>query len=181
MRHVSSPRRRNRGFSLVEIAMVLAIGALIISGVMLFYQNANMSLLANETQTELTVIVGAVHNLYSGVPDYAGLTDAIMYGSPDIPQKWKNAATGTLQSPYHMPLSMLVFGNAQLFITLHNVPRPVCMRLVTSDPGAGSYFAVGGAVPYYGGPLGAAFPVAMAEAACGYPMGSAADVAYYTN
>ena len=181
MRNVTSTRRRNRGFSLVEIAMVLAIGALIISGVMLFYQNANMSLMASDTQTELTVIVGAAHNLYSGVSDYTGLTDAIMYGSPDIPQKWKNTAAAMLQSPFHAPLSVLVAPGSHLFIVLHNVPRTVCMRMVTSDPGSGSYFAVGGAVPYYGGPVGKAFTVATAEVACGYPVGSGADVAYYTN
>ena len=177
MHNVGSRRRRPRGFSLVEIAMVLSIGALIISGVMLFYQNANMSLMANDTHTEFGVIVSAVHSMYAGVPDYAGLDDAIMFNSPLIPQKWKNPVFGMLQAPYHVPLSMVVLGNNTLFITLHSVPGPICSKLITTDPGPGSWWAVGGGVPYYSSAVGSPFTPSAANVACSYPMGSVADLA----
>ena len=177
MRNGNPYRRRNRGFSLVEIAMVLSIGALIISGVMLFYQSATMSLMANETHTEFGVIVSAVHSMYSGVSDYTGLDDAIMYNSPLIPQKWKNPATGTMQSPFHAPFIMVVLGNNRLFPTLVNVPSAICSKLITTDPGPGNWWAVGGGVPYYGSTLGAAFTPAQANVACNYPPNSNANVA----
>ena len=175
MRHPFS--RRPRGFSLVEIAMVLAIGALIISGAMLFYQNANMSLLANETQTEMTVIVSAVHNMYSGVSDYTGLDDTVMYNSPLIPTKWKSPS-GTLTSPYRVVITMVSLSGDMFFVVLHDVPKVVCSRLVSSDPGQGSWWIVGGGVPVYSSPVGAAMTPAQTNAACGYPMGSGADIAY---
>ena len=174
--------RRHRGFSLVEIAMVLAVGTLIISGAMLFFQRANMSLIANDMQTEFTVIVSAVHNITSGVSDYSGVTDAVMYGSPDIPAKWKSPVFNSLMTPYHMPLSMVIIGNSTLFIkSSAGNPALLCSRLVSSDPGPGAWWTVGGAVPVYSAAVGKAMTPAETNVACGYPIGSSADLAYGIN
>ena len=170
---------RRRGFSLVEIAMVLSIISLLVAGLMQFYSNVVSQNMGKDSKLEFVQIQSTIHGLYEGQPDYTGLTDVIVTGSPEIPSKWKNAGKTQLMTPWHSPLSILTLDNPPdaLFIVYHNVPPDICMQIVTSDPGPSSGWTVGGAVPVYSAGWGQSMPPSMANVACGYPVGSQADLA----
>ncbi len=91
--------RRRTGFSLVEISMVLAIVALLVAGIMLFFSNASDARQSEEAVTEAVAVEQAVYSLYEGQADYSGLDTATVADSGLLPRKW--ASDGAMSNPYH--------------------------------------------------------------------------------
>lgn len=133
--------RRRGGFSLVEIAMVLAIVALLVAGVMLFFANANTAQRTNDALQEVSAVNQAVQSLYSGQPDYAGVTAAVLVNSKQIAQKW---VRGTTQMANAFGGAVTVaasagsggVANTAYTVTFSNVPAAACAKLATTDFGS---------------------------------------------
>src|SRR3546814_9545479 len=62
-----------RGLTLIEAAMVLAIATLVVAGIMMFFQSANMNSKTNEAVGQLGAVQQAVRSVYAGQPTYTGL------------------------------------------------------------------------------------------------------------
>ena len=130
-------RRRRRGFSLVEIAMVLAIGALVVAGVMMYFNNANVSAKTNEAMSQLSSIQETVRTLYQGQSDYSGIDTATLASSQLVPNKYKKG-TNALRSPFGADITIATgAGNNQFAVTYAKVPDLACQRMVTADLGTG--------------------------------------------
>ena len=56
-------RRTRRGLTLIEAAMVLTILALVVAGVMLFYQNATTSQKISQAAGQISTIQQAVRSM----------------------------------------------------------------------------------------------------------------------
>ena len=129
--------RRNKGFSLVEIAMVLAIIALLVAGVMLFFSNASNAQKTNDAMTELAAVQQVVRSIYAGQPSYNGLTSAVLASSAQLPNKWVSAAGG-LVDPFAGAVTVVAVNTDQNFsVTMTNVPNASCNKMVTTDFGTG--------------------------------------------
>src|SRR3546814_8062460 len=55
-----------RGLTLIEAAMVLAIATLVVAGIMMFFQSANMNARTNEAVGQLGAVQQAVRSVYAG-------------------------------------------------------------------------------------------------------------------
>lgn len=136
---------RRRGFSLIELAMVLAIIALMVAGVMLFFSNANSAQRTNDAMTELAAIQQAVHSLYSGQSSYTGLSEVVVAASGQLPDKWLSGGTGSAATGLVDPFSGTVTvtpesdvgANATFQITFKSVPNQACTKMSTMDFGSG--------------------------------------------
>lgn len=91
--------RRSTGFSLVEIAMVLAIIAVMVAGALAFYSSATESRRVQEAISMVTVVRSIARQMYAGQPDYTGLDTAVIAENKAIPNKWK-WTSARMRSPW---------------------------------------------------------------------------------
>ncbi|MGM1294260.1 hypothetical protein ACS0TH_24495 [Escherichia coli] len=73
----NNSKKEEKGLSLIESAMVLALAATVTAGVMFYYQSASDS---NKTQSAISEVMSAtsaINGLYIGQSDYSGLSPQI--------------------------------------------------------------------------------------------------------
>jgi major structural subunit of bundle-forming pilus len=134
--------RRKRGVTLIEAAMVLAILAVIIAGIMIFYTNADGSRKTSATVSELGAIQQGIRSLYSGQATFTGLSDTVLINTEALPSKM---ISGTTIRHSHNGTVTVAAANAGggtasgFSVQMTNVPSDACSRMVTQDLGRGLY------------------------------------------
>lgn len=134
--------RRQLGLSLIEAAMVLAIAALVVAGVMLFFQSASNSQKTNDALAQLAAIQQATRSLYSGQPDYTGLSASLLANSKQLPNRMVRGtgATATLQHAFNGPVAVAPANSNQHFtVQFSGIPVDACSKMATMDLGTGLY------------------------------------------
>jgi prepilin-type N-terminal cleavage/methylation domain-containing protein len=124
---------RGHGFSLVELAMVLAIVALLVAGIMLFFAEANAKLKAQEASEELLVVLSSIHSLYNGQPDYTGLSSTLVVQSGQLPNKWNKSNT-YVWSPYGNFVGIQpTNGNEEAEVDFDGLPDDACTKMASAS------------------------------------------------
>ncbi|MTH95488.1 type 4 pilus major pilin [Roseibium sp. RKSG952] len=140
--------RRKRGVTLIEAAMVLAILAIVVAGIMIFYTNADGSRKTSATISELGAIQQGVRSLYSGQSSYSGVSNTVLVNTEALPSKM--IAGSTIRHSHNGPVTVAAAnaggGTSSGFsVVMSNIPSDACSRMVTQDLGRGLYsVAVGG-------------------------------------
>ncbi len=127
---------RRRGFSLLELGMVLAIIALIIGGIFYFYGTVVDKRRTVETIQEITAIDSLVNTYYvSATGSDVGLSAAVLAKSGLLPSKW--VSNGQLISPYLTPITVTdLNGNIgnQWYITITGgLSNAACVQIAMTD------------------------------------------------
>ncbi|HHW3686141.1 TPA: pilus assembly protein, partial [Escherichia coli] len=78
--------KMEKGLSLIEASMVLALSAIVVSGVMFYYQSASDSNKTQNTVSQVMSVMSAINGLYVGQASYAGLSDDVLYNSSAVPE-----------------------------------------------------------------------------------------------
>ncbi|MEC6239596.1 type 4 pilus major pilin [Escherichia coli] len=130
-------KKEEKGLSLIESAMVLALAATVTAGVMFYYQSASDS---NKTQAAISEVMSAtsaINGLYIGQSDYANLTDAVLLNSSAIPDNYKK--NGKLTNPFGGELVVnAATGTNSAYgyrIELTKLPKSACVSLATLNLG----------------------------------------------
>ncbi len=120
--------RADRGITLVETLLVVAVGALIIVGAVLLYNTVFGDARSNDAMRQVQAAVSNVRSLYAGSPDF-GTDDftevAVQAGV------FPNAelVSGVPTNPWGGTLRLE--GNGSSFtITYPDVPRKACVKLI---------------------------------------------------
>jgi prepilin-type N-terminal cleavage/methylation domain-containing protein len=142
----SYPTRLNkrRGFSLVELAMVLAIIALLVAGIMLFFAKVQDQQKANDLVTESTIILSAMPQLWTNGQGYSGNLNTLLQGTAQIPKKWATSGDGPgfIGTPYKTSIFMAgatEVGSSLIqdyTIEYYSPTVRACVMLMTSDFGS---------------------------------------------
>lgn len=132
-------KKQEKGLSLIESAMVLALAATVTAGVMFYYQSAADS---NKTQSAISEVMSAtsaINGLYIGRSDYTGLKEAVLVNSSAIPDNYKDQQNNKIRNPFGGNLSVAPKGNNGsgfgYHITLDNLPKSACVSLATLNLG----------------------------------------------
>lgn len=133
-----------KGLTLIEAAMVLAILALVIAGIMLFYTQANSSRLTTAALNDLAAVQQTVRSLYGGQSEYTGITTAIIADSKNLPSKMTSGST--LRHSFNGSITIAAAdaggGTGSGFsVEFANVPKEACVKMLSSDLGRGLYSA----------------------------------------
>lgn len=130
-------KKEEKGLSLIESAMVLALAATVTAGVMFYYQSASDS---NKTQSAISEVMSAtsaINGLYIGQSDYANLNVNVLKNSSAIPDNYKTA-TG-ISNPFGGELTV---GSPQgatkafgYYLHLTKLPKSACISLATLNLG----------------------------------------------
>lgn len=129
-----------RGFSLIELAMVLAIISLMASAAMLLFETAHDHQIANDAVEEIETIVSVSHTLYESSPDYTGLTGAVLAHSGMFPSRYVTAAQDNLVTPWNTATWIRAQpketnNNDVIQIWFYGTPRDTCLKIATAEWG----------------------------------------------
>ncbi len=130
-------KKEEKGLSLIESAMVLALAATVTAGVMFYYQSASDS---NKTQSAISEVMSAtsaINGLYIGQNGYTGLNANVLKNSSAIPDNYKKGAG--ISNPFGGDLNVNAADNANTafgyYIELTKLPKSACISLATLNLG----------------------------------------------
>ncbi|HDX2992001.1 TPA: pilus assembly protein [Escherichia coli] len=129
-------KKEEKGLSLIESAMVLALAATVTAGVMFYYQAASDS---NKTQAAISEVMSAtsaINGLYIGQSNYSGLTASVLKNSSAIPENYKKG--DQIMNPFGGDLTVGAAENTTAFgyhLTLDKLPKSACISLATLNLG----------------------------------------------
>ena len=130
-----SPLLFQKGLSLIEASMVLALSAIVVSGVMYYYQAASDNNKTQSTVSEVMSIVSAVNGLYVGTSNYTGLTKDVIMNTSAIPANYKNGKDITHPFGGKINIGAAINDNTKYYILLEDVPRGACVNLASMNFG----------------------------------------------
>ncbi|HCO1556806.1 type 4 pilus major pilin [Escherichia coli] len=128
-------KKAEKGLSLIESAMVLALAATVTAGVMFYYQSASDS---NKTQSAISEVMSAtsaINGLYIGQNNYAELSAQVLTNSSAIPDNYKKG--NTIMNPFGGELVVAAAGNGAYGYSLQltKLPKSACISLATLNLG----------------------------------------------
>ncbi len=128
-------KKEEKGLSLIESAMVLALAATVTAGVMFYYQSASDS---NKTQSAISEVMSAtsaINGLFIGQSNYGQLTSDVLVNSSAIPDNYKNGAD--IMNPFGGNLKVGVSQNNNFgyYLQLTKLPKSACISLATLNLG----------------------------------------------
>ena len=131
-------KKEEKGLSLIESAMVLALAATVTAGVMFYYQSASDS---NKTQSAISEVMSAtsaINGLYIGQSDYDSLSESVLKNSSAIPDNYKKGEK--IMNPFGGELKVGASGTSNkgifgYYLTLTGLPRSACISLATLNLG----------------------------------------------
>ncbi len=132
-------KKEEKGLSLIESAMVLALAATVTAGVMFYYQSASDS---NKTQAAISEVMSAtsaINGLYIGQSSYSGLQAKVLVNSSAIPDNYKDTVNNKILNPFGGELKVEVPTNSSssygYSLTLEKLPKSACINLATLNLG----------------------------------------------
>lgn len=129
-------KRNQRGLSLIETSMVLALSAIVVSGVMYYYQSASDNNKTQSTVSEVMSIVSAVNGLYVGTSGYTGLDQSVIIKTSAIPENYKSKTGDKIMHPFGGSLTLgPTLNNTGYYIELANIPKSACVNLSSMNFG----------------------------------------------
>lgn len=128
--------KMEKGLSLIEASMVLALSAIVVSGVMFYYQSASDSNKTQNTVSQVMSVMSAINGLYVGQASYAGLSDAVLYTSSAVPENYKDQTNQTINNPFGGKLKVASRNNSGGYtLTLEGVPKSSCVNIASMNLG----------------------------------------------
>ncbi|HAJ2714513.1 pilus assembly protein [Escherichia coli] len=130
-------KKEEKGLSLIESAMVLALAATVTAGVMFYYQSASDS---NKTQSAISEVMSAtsaINGLYIGQNGYTGLDVSVLKNSSAIPDNYKKGNEITNPFGGQLMVNAAPQGSTGYGYTLKltKLPKSACISLATLNLG----------------------------------------------
>jgi type II secretory pathway pseudopilin PulG len=130
-------KKKNKGFTLVEILLVVGFIALASVGVYTIYSKVQTANSANAESRNLDTIRAGIKNLYGASPNYTGITATVVNQAKITPEAMRDATPAGITNTFGGTVTIdpvnLGTGTANGFrITYPLVTDVVCTKLVTT-------------------------------------------------
>ncbi|HFR7041900.1 TPA: type 4 pilus major pilin [Shigella sonnei] len=128
--------KMEKGLSLIEASMVLALSAIVVSGVMFYYQSASDSNKTQNTVSQVMSVMSAINGLYVGQASYSGLSDTVLYNSSAVPANYKGS-TGVINNPFggRLHVAQNTGSSGGYALLLEGVPQSSCVNIASMNLG----------------------------------------------
>ena len=142
--------RRHRAVTLIEAVLYISIALALIVGGLVFFQQASTAAKTSTMVRQLSAVIAETRVLIKGVPVGATpvLLTSYLISAGAVPPNMVASST-SLSNPFGGTTefsSFLSDTDGQVInITLRNIPKGVCARLLTATSGNGFSFGSGGA------------------------------------
>lgn len=130
---------KNKGFTLVEILLVVGFISLASIGIYTIYSKVQISNQANIEARNIDTIRSGIKSLYGGRSNYSGLSESVINKARITPDNMKtplqdNKITSSFGGLVMIGVTSLGAGSYNGFsIVYYDVPSAVCSKLVTSS------------------------------------------------
>lgn len=125
-------QRKQRGFTLVELAVVLAIIVLAAAGIIARQRSTNQTAQVQAEAGNLQAIVGKINSTFAGRSSYSGATTAFLLAQGAFPSSMVNGAT--VVNTWNGSVTVAPgTGNTSVDITYGAVPTSACIELVANS------------------------------------------------
>lgn len=146
--------RSNKGFSLLELLLVVAVGAILLLAGLAVYRNVTENSRVNESVRLLNVTKQETQRLLQGEGSYpagsSGNLNSLLIDANAIPSD--RLVGGTIRTPYNGDVN--ITGNSRTFtISFAEVPEAACIKIGIIRAECLSYFVrmtIGGTEPAIG-------------------------------
>ncbi|CAJ0992263.1 hypothetical protein SODG_002836 [Sodalis praecaptivus] len=146
MKQVKAIRKWQRGLSLIEAAMVLALSAVVIAGVMAYYQSASINHKTESTISEVMSLLSAINSTYSSAPSFHGISSKIIANTGALPKSYitmgSDGKTPTgIRSPNGDEIeirsgSLTNPTSEEYFNIRFGIPKSMCSTMIRLDLGS---------------------------------------------
>jgi prepilin-type N-terminal cleavage/methylation domain-containing protein len=127
----SSTKFKQRGLTLLEVAVALVVAALVITGALALYYQANNQSTTNTLTTAITALRSTVKSgLLSGTPTVGSLNDQII-ATGKVPSTL-TVSGSIIRHPAGGTLDVAGNADGSFSFTATNVPNNVCMDLTSN-------------------------------------------------
>lgn len=152
MKSISFNQAKAKGFSLIELLLVLGVLAILLVAAFVVYPQVRDRNQANAEVSNLTAIKANITNLYASKGgNYAGLTNLVANRARAFPSSMNGGdfatSTPTVTSAWGQNVTAVASSGAAprtFEITYTNVPAGVCLGLVSGAAGNFQDITVGG-------------------------------------
>ncbi|HIG9228092.1 TPA: type 4 pilus major pilin [Escherichia coli] len=127
--------KMEKGLSLIEASMVLALSAIVVSGVMFYYQSASDSNKTQNTVSQVMSVMSAINGLYVGQASYTGLTDEVLLNSSAVPENYKDKPKKKINNPFGGKLHVIQNTGGGYALLLDGVPQSSCVNIASMNLG----------------------------------------------
>lgn len=129
--------KMEKGLSLIEASMVLALSAIVVSGVMFYYQSASDSNKTQNTVSQVMSVMSAINGLYVGQASYSGLSDTVLYNSSAVPANYKGSTPGEINNPFggRLHVAQNTGSSKGYALLLDGVPQSSCVNIASMNLG----------------------------------------------
>ncbi|MBB7068947.1 bundle-forming pilus major subunit BfpA [Escherichia coli] len=132
-------KKYEKGLSLIESAMVLALAATVTAGVMFYYQSASDSNKSQNAISEVMSATSAINGLYIGQTSYNGLNSNILLNTSAIPDNYKDTKNQKITNPFggELQVGPAATTNSSFgyYLTLTGLDKAACVSLATLNLG----------------------------------------------
>jgi len=126
---IDEENKGQQGFTLLEMMMVIVISLLMMAGVFGLVSMAMGNSKVKDAQQNISTIRMGVQNLYSGQPNYSGLSNTIAENAGIFPDKLIKSA-GTIKNAWNGDVTIAPNSDPSKFdVTYKSVPQEACMKL----------------------------------------------------
>lgn len=117
--------------------MVLALSAVVVAGVMFYYQSSAENNKLQSTQSELTALVSVVSGLYSGRSNYSGLETSQIVRSGHLPPSLVDTRNDKISNPFGGSVDIGTANSGTLYtLAFDGIPRGPCIKLASTHVGS---------------------------------------------
>lgn len=160
MKSASFPRNNKKGFSLVELLLVLGVLAVLLVAAFVVYPRVRDANRANTEVSNLTAIKASINNLYASKGgDYKGLTTAVAnqarvfpssmnsgtYTGAAVNSSWGGAVKAEVTTAETTTDGAAIPAGRAFTVTYESVPEGVCLGMISGAAGNFSQIEVGSA------------------------------------
>lgn len=136
----SKKKKKSRGLSLIEAAMVLALSAIVVSGVLFYYNNASSNRKLQEDLKTVQMVISTIRTLYEN----QSASTKIDIRAVAKAGNFTTASSGNIVMPTGETLSILdgttTFNNRLYAIDFYTKDKNICAHLASVKYGT-SHFA----------------------------------------
>lgn len=130
-------KNHNKGFSLLEILLVLAIAAALVIGAFVIYPKAQSSQRVQLESYNISTIQSGIKSLYTSVSNYNGLTNQVALNADIFPENMVDGTT--VRNSFKGVVNVLSgstgpsgVAGSSFIIQYMNVPAAECVKLISA-------------------------------------------------